>query len=312
MPPRADSRNPTALTARCEGHAPPAASLAQRPESAARCTGTRVARTCHGRRKRFGRATYPSVPVEQNAVTNTDKRHTEDSAPSRRGPSLRGVPFQDLSGAGLVELLSEPQRHHLARLATVQHVSVRSTIYRAGGVADAVFIIAEGAVKSFRDLPSGRRRVAAFLFADDLFGLAAAGRYVNTTQAMTALTIYRLDLKNLADAFRHDGDLELRFLCKAVHELREAQHHALIVGRRHAAGRLAMLLHMLERNRTAQRGDVFIPMTRSDIANYLGLTLESVVRASRRLERQGIVDFVDRHHARIRDRHRFEELVASV
>lgn len=231
----------------------------------------------------------------------------------QRGPSLRAVPFQDLAGAGLVELLSETQRHHLARLATIERYPARRVVYRAGAVADAVFIIGDGAVKSFRDLPSGRCRVAAFLFADDLFGLAAKGRYVNTTQAMTSLTTYRLDLKVLAEAFRRDPDLELRFLCKAVHELREAQHHAIIVGRRHAAGRLAMLLHILERNGTARgRQDVYIPMTRLDMANYLGLSLESVVRASRRLEQQGIVDFADRHHARILDRPRFEALVASV
>jgi CRP-like cAMP-binding protein len=212
-----------------------------------------------------------------------------------------------------VELLSEAQRHHLAQLATVQHFPARRVVYRAGAQADAVFIIGEGAVKSFRDLPSGRRRVAAFLFAQDMFGLAAAGRYVNTVQTITPLTVYRLDLTALADAFQRDPELELRFLCKAIHELREAQHHAIIVGGRRATGRLAMLLHMLERNGTGNgRAEVFVPMTRTDMANYLGLSLEAVVRASRRLERQGIVDFIGLHHAHIRDRQRFDTLVASV
>jgi CRP-like cAMP-binding protein len=245
------------------------------------------------------------------AVSNI-RRPLNGGAQPTTGPSLRAIPFRDLAGAGLVELLSEAQQHHLAELATVHRFPARGVVYRAGGVAEAVFIIADGAVKSYRELPSGRVRVAAFLFPHDIFGLAESGRYVNSTQAMTPLTVYRLDLGVLAEAFRRDPDLELRFLCKAVHELREAQHHAIIVGRRHASGRLAMLLHVLERN-GPQRGDgVFIPMTRSDMANYLGLSLEAVVRASRRLERQGIVDFVDRHHARIRDRHQFEALVASV
>ena len=231
---------------------------------------------------------------------------------ARRGPSLRAIPFQDFAGAGLVELLSETQQHHLAQLATVQRFAARSFVYRAGARADAVFIVADGAVKSFRELPSGRCRIAAFLFAHDLFGLAAAGRYVNTVQAMTSLTAYRLDFAILTNAFLRDPDLELRFLCKAVHELREAQHHAIIVGRRHAAGRLAMLLHMLERNGAARGHDVYVPMTRSDMANYLGLSLEAVVRACRRLEQQGIVDFIDRHHVRVLDRSRFEALVESI
>jgi CRP-like cAMP-binding protein len=235
-------------------------------------------------------------------------------APSmRRGPSLRAVPFQNLSTGGPIELLSDPQRQHLARLATFQHFPARRVIYRAGAAADAVFIISHGAVKSFRDLPSGRRRIAAFLFADDLFGLAEAGLYINTVQAMTPLTLYRLDVTVLTEAFRRDSELELRFLCKAVHELREAQHHTIIVGRRHATGRLAMLLQLLERNRSPRRDNqLLIPMTRSDIADYLGLSLEAVVRASRRLERQGIVHFIDRHHATIVDRLRFEALASSL
>ena len=239
------------------------------------------------------------------------RRFDAGAVPARRGPSLRAIPFQGLAGAGLVELLSEPQRHDLERMATIQRFPARGVVYRAGAAADAVFIVADGAVKSFRELASGRCRIAAFLFAHDLFGLAAAGHYVNTTQAITPLTAYRLDVAALAGAFRRDPDLELRFLCKAVHELREAQHHAIIVGRRHATGRLAMLLHLLERNAPARGPDVHIPMTRSDIANYLGLSLESVVRACGRLERQGIVAFVDRHHARILDRPRFTALVES-
>jgi CRP-like cAMP-binding protein len=53
-------------------------------------------------------------------------------------------------------------------------------------------------------------------------------------------------------------------------------------------------------------------MTRSDMASYLGLSLEAVVRASRRLEQQGIVDFVGRHQARIIDRKRFDALAANL
>jgi CRP/FNR family transcriptional regulator, anaerobic regulatory protein len=246
------------------------------------------------------------------AIDIAVKRHPASaSTATARGPSLRAIPFLQ-AATGPIELLSEAQRQQLAAIATLQLLPARTVVYCAGAVADAVFIISRGAVKSFRDLPSGRRRIAAFLFAHDLFGLAEAGRYVNTVQAMTALTVYRLELSALAEAFRLDSELELRFLCKAVHELREAQHHTIIVGRRHAVGRLAMLLRMLERQNTCGEKGVPIPMTRSDIANYLGLSLEAVVRASRRLERHGIVDFVDRHHARILNRQQFDALASAV
>jgi CRP/FNR family transcriptional regulator len=213
-----------------------------------------------------------------------------------------------------VDLLSEAQRQELASLATIHSFPARAIVYRAGADADSVFIIGEGAVKSFRDLPSGRRRIAAFLFAHDLFGLAEAGHYVNTVQTITPMTAFELGVDALRDVFQRHSGLELQFLCKAVHALREAQHHTIIVGRKHATGRLAMLLRLLERHSADDNGQkgVSIPMSRSDIANYLGLSLEAVIRASRRLERQGIVDFLGRHHARILNRQRFEALAAAV
>jgi CRP-like cAMP-binding protein len=233
--------------------------------------------------------------------------------PSHR-PSLRAVPFRaHAGGSDPIDLLSASQQQRLEALATVQHIANRAVVYRAGDPADAVFIIGEGVVKSFKDLRSGRRRIAAFLFAHDMFGLAKAGRYVNTVQAIRPLTVFRLELAELTKAFLEDAELELRFLCKIVHELREAQHHAIIVARRHATGRIAMLLRMLEANRppASPPDGVEVPMNRSEMADYLGLSLESVVRASRRLERQGIVDFSDRHHARVLDRRRFEALASA-
>jgi CRP-like cAMP-binding protein len=236
------------------------------------------------------------------------------AAPVLRGPSLRAIPFGKLAGSEPIELFSDAQRQQLAKRASIHVFRARTIVYRAGAPANSVFIIGEGAVKSFRDLPSGRRRIAAFLFERDLFGLAEAGRYVNTVQTITPARLFELEVRELTELFQRDPELELQFLCKAVHVLREAQHHNIIIGRRDAIGRLAMLLRLLQKQSGPTRGhrDVAIPMTRSDIANYLGLSLEAVVRASRRLERQGIVQFVGRHEARIIDRYKFEALALNV
>jgi CRP/FNR family transcriptional regulator len=76
-------------------------------------------------------------------------------------------------------------------------------------------------------------------------------------------------------------------------------------------GRLAMLLRLLQKQALPRgRSDIALPMSRSDIANYLGLSLEAVSRASRRLEQQGIVEFVGRHEVRIVDRQRFAAVAA--
>jgi CRP-like cAMP-binding protein len=228
-----------------------------------------------------------------------------------RGPGLVAVPFLKPSGGGAVELFSDAQREELLRCATVREFPARRVVYRAGTPADSVFVIAEGVVKSYRDLANGRRRIAAFFFAHDLFGLAEAGHYVNTVQAITAVRTYAVSVEALTDLFQRDPDIETQFLVKIVHVLRQAQHHNIIVARRDAVGRFAMLLRLLREQCPARGGkDILLPMSRSDIADYLGLSLEAVSRASRRLERQGIVQFVSRSEVRIIDRQRFEAVAA--
>jgi signal transduction histidine kinase len=109
-------------------------------------------------------------------------------------------------------------------------------------------------VKAFRDLPSGRRRVAAFLFPEDVFGLVENGRYLNTTQTVTAVTLYRIPIDELERLFLHDGHLQFQFLCEVTHELRQVQRQAIALTRRDAVGRVAMFFSMLEQLVTDARG----------------------------------------------------------
>ena len=229
-------------------------------------------------------------------------------------PSLRAVTFGPASGAHPVRLLTAAQRLQVAAIATRIRLRPRAVVYREDTTAGWVFIVASGVVKSFRDLPSGRRRIAAFLFPDDIFGLAENGRYVNTAQAVTEVRLYRIPIDPLERLFLDDSRLQLQFLCKVTHALRQSQRQKIVVTRRDAIGRVAMFLSMLER-RAADAGHtstVRVPMSRSDVASYLGLSLEAVSRATAALTRRNTVAFVDRHTVRIVDRGRFDKLVADV
>ena len=240
-------------------------------------------------------------------------------APIRRtqfsddGPSLRAVPC----GQGVIDvapLLAPRQRTHLATLACRLHLPARMVLYREASAAQWVFIVDSGVLKAFQDLPSGKRRITAFLFAEDLFGLSEGDRYVNTLQTITPVNLFKIPRAALHDALRRDSELEFHFLCKLTHELRKSQRHTLLVSRRDAAGRLAMFLRMLEQHGLQRSSDSTIgfPMSRSDAANYLGLSLETVSRACRALERNGIVAFTDRNNVRVLDRQRFEKLAARM
>jgi len=242
------------------------------------------------------------------------KRPDPASLLSDPAPLLRTIPFLDVA-ASAVPVLTDRQRHDLAAIATKLRLPARMKLYLEGAPATWLFIVAEGAVKSFRDLPSGKRRVAAFLFPGDIFGLAESGRYINTTQAITRVTLYRIPLDQLTELLRRDAELQFKVLCKVTHELREAQRRTLTVTRRDAVGRLAMFLLMIKADLAgagAEADTIPLPMSRSDIAGYLALSLEAVSRASAELERRRLVKFESRNLARILDAKRLGALAAAV
>lgn len=112
---------------------------------------------------------------------------------------------------------------------------------------------------------------------------------------------------------RRDPTLKWHLLVKLCHELREAQRHALILARHRAQVRLAMFILMLARSQEARNEsdtDIYLPMTRSDIADYLGLTLATVSRSFRMLEGRDFVRFSNRRHLRILDQTQLQGLVA--
>ncbi len=227
--------------------------------------------------------------------------------------SIDSVPFDTGTRQRLRRLLTSAQRQRLMALATRVRLAPRRTIYQEGDVLSDIFIVGEGLVKSFRDLPSGKRRIVAFLFPRDVFGLAEHGRYVNTTRTVITSTVYRLPHDQLTAALQRDADLQFHFLCKITEKLREAQRQAIALGRRDAIGRVAMFLKMLEPVVIGRRHDAVIPvpMRRSDIAQYLGLSVEAVSRATRTLALRKVVVFVGSHTARVTDRIQFESLAAA-
>jgi CRP-like cAMP-binding protein len=234
-------------------------------------------------------------------------------SPSASAPALRGVPFvAENSGDSL--LLTPAEREQLAQIGVRIRLPARMVIYREESPAEWVFAITEGCVKCYRDLPSGKRALCAFLFARDLFGLAENGRYMNTVQAVSNVTLYRLPLPALANLLKHDGSLQFKFLAKVTHELRSSHRRAILINRRDAVGRFASFIAMMANpeSATTEAQEVPLPMARSDIADYLGLSLESVSRSATELERSGVVKFENRHLARIIDGARLAKLVAAV
>ena len=229
-------------------------------------------------------------------------------------PSLRAIPFLKSTAESMVRLTPR-QREQLLQIGVRVRLPGRAVIYREGALSDSAYVVAEGVVKCYKHLPSGRRTLCAFLFSRDLFGLSEDGHYLNTAQAVSDVTLYRLPLEELAHLLRQDGDLQFQFLSKITHELRESYRRTILVGRRDAAGRLAMFLALMAARLapgTLDTHEVPLPMSRADIADFLGLSVESVSRAAADLERREIAVLEGRHRARIVDRAKLIKLAAAV
>jgi len=240
----------------------------------------------------------------------------DDGSRSRRtdGPSISAIPYQEASDGKITQLLSERERDLIAQISVTVRFGRGDTIYRAGDPATFLYNISSGVARTHRALPDGTRVVIGFFFPDDLIGLAEEGAYVNSAEAVTAITAYRLPMPALENLLRRDTTLEWHILVKLCHELREAQRHAVILKQQGALARLALFLQMLDRSREARdggAGEVSLPMTRSDIADYLGLSLATVSRSFRTFADRHLISFRDRRHLLIADHAGLPSLIAQ-
>jgi CRP-like cAMP-binding protein len=230
-----------------------------------------------------------------------------------QGQLIRASPSH-AAGAEGTPLLTPKQRSQLLAIATRVNARKGQILYREGSLASSLYICYEGMVKTYRDLPSGRRRITTFLYSRDVFGLAESGRYVNTAQTVIKTTCYRIPMDVLTAVLQQDAALQYVFLTKVTHELRQSQRRTIMMGRRDAAGRFAMFLMMMRQhgpNRPTSNV-ILLPMSRSDIAAYLGHSLEAISRATAQLSAQHLITFQGRHAVRVLDMPRLEHLAADV
>jgi CRP/FNR family transcriptional regulator, anaerobic regulatory protein len=240
----------------------------------------------------------------------------DDGSRSRRtdGPSISAIPFRETSGGKITRLLSERERDLIARISVTVRFDRGDTIYRAGDPATFVYNIFSGVARTYRMLPDGTRAVIKFFFPDDLLGLAEEGAYVNTAEAVTAMSAYRLPVPALENLLRRDATLEWHILVKLCHDLREEQRHAIILKQQGALARLALFLQMLDRSREARdggSGEIYLPMSRTDIADYIGFSLAAVSRSFRTLAARQLISFRDRRHLLIADHAGLASLIAQ-
>ncbi len=180
----------------------------------------------------------------------------------------------------------------LEGLARHAHFAPRQAIFSQDEAVDAVFNVTAGAARLYRLLPDGRRQVVGFAIPGDFLGLALAEKSVYSVDALTPVTACRFN-REAFSAFLDQRPALLRRLYEmAGHELSLAQEQMVIIGRRTAEERVVCFLVGLRKRWARVSGNsvtVPLPMTRQDIADFLGLTIETVSRAISKLARDKLL-----------------------
>lgn len=159
-------------------------------------------------------------------------------------------------------------------------------IYGEGEEAEFVYQLIDGAVRTHKILSDGRRQITGFHLPDELLGFERDDKHRHTAEALThtrMLIFRRRQIERVATA---NAAVACRLWSIAAHRLHDAQDHMLLLGRRSALERVISFLMDIDA-RLGATGTFVLPMSRRDIADYLGLTIETVSRVITQLEDEG-------------------------
>ncbi|MBR0694469.1 helix-turn-helix domain-containing protein [Bradyrhizobium lablabi] len=164
--------------------------------------------------------------------------------------------------------------------------------------AEYVYQVKCGAVRSYKLLSDGRRQIGAFHLAGDIFGLENCGAHRFTAEAVVETTVRLIRRQRLEQVAETDAIVSRNLLSMTTSNLQHAENHMLLLGRKTSLEKVAAFLLEMD-GRLSAAGVMALPMSRLDIADYLGLRLETVSRALSRLHEARILDFIGHNQREI-------------
>lgn len=199
-------------------------------------------------------------------------------------------------------------------LASTARLEADQSLFHQGDPADVIYNLTKGTLRLYQLLPDGRRQVAGFLFPGDFLGLAVNDEHAFSAEAIESAELCRYPRDRFNRFIDEHPRIERELYRIAAHELAAARDHMVLLGRKSANERLAtFLLKLLARARKVDPGaeTVTLPMNRLDIADYLGLTKETVSRVFTLLKTSQVIRLMADDVVRIADRARLEAIASG-
>jgi CRP/FNR family transcriptional regulator len=239
-------------------------------------------------------------------VLQAAERHLE-RLPS--GHPCQGCEVRDKAVCGVLDCDGLEQFRNLGwtlKLGTGQ------TLFHEGDPATRVFTVTRGTLKLYKLLPDGRRQVTGFMHPGDFLGMSMDDEHAFSAEALEDAQLCWFPRNRFDDFVEEHGSMERELYRMAAHELAAAQQQMVLLGRKTATERLASFLLLLPGRSKQVPGRaanfVSLPMSRSDIADYLGLTKETVSRVFSAFRRDRLIRLHATHEVEILDGGGLEQL----
>ncbi len=208
---------------------------------------------------------------------------------------------------GICGTLSPDQLLQLSKHAVRKVVDNTTELFGTNQTVENYSNIMSGVVKLSKMMPDGRQQIVGLQFAPDFVGRPFSKRAKTTAEATTTVRLCTFPRTALEKIVFETPELEHRLHEQSLKELDEARDWMLTLGRKNAAEKIASFLYLIvthtdpEWEDDTQTVEIDLPMKRADIADFLGLTIETVSRQLTNLRKRGIIDFHDRRTVIIPD-----------
>jgi CRP/FNR family transcriptional regulator len=191
--------------------------------------------------------------------------------------------------------LDRAELRELEHLGRHIHFASCETVFAQEEMTTSFYNLLEGVMRLYKLLPDGRRQIVGFALPGDFLGMTTSARHTFSADAIGPVAVCRFSRASFARFIEDKPHLLRRINELAVRELSQAQDHMVLLGRRSAEEKVATFL-IGWRDRLVQlKGPmktVPLPMSRQDIADFLGLTIETVSRTLTKLERDGVIEIM--------------------
>ena len=175
-------------------------------------------------------------------------------------------------------------------------------IYCEGSHATHIFKVISGAVRTCKAMQDGRRQIGEFVLPGDVFGWDGIESHFYTAEALADTVLVSYPRRAIEDATRYDQVAARSLRLMMLDSLSAAQRRMLLLARKTAVERVATFLLEMHERTSREPGEVHLPMTRNDIADHLGLTLETVSRVLSGLKQKGAITLHGAHIIRVANR----------